>query len=447
MANPVREKRAWLTRDREAESKETAAFEATVAAAKDTAAKSGEMLETAKASLTDYQRWLQEQNAAVQADRARHELWLERQREYRETLAKRELARRRRQLMLQRMMRAVAQTVTDTALYVRALFLRFVAALVAGLTFLVRQALKALSWLGGLFLSGFAWSAGKFHALLRPVIPALMGAVFWTKTKAMTLAPRLSALVAGAGRQARATAQRAFARGERPAEGRFQPVVSPAGAENRVSLGSRIREFDLSQMLIIAGTLLLVCGGLMLGGGLILRAGTPTPEQEAAPAIAWWFEEPSQPLAHRVIFTLSGTPQSFRINGLLIHGENKSDDPLAAVESVVKPDMPRPELKLAVSVDKPAPQAEDSSNTEARMAPAMTSNVIPPHAPFKLAFPIPAEAGGHQDGLTPEEFFEAYGGLTLKIRYQVNGRQKVFIHYLSPETLRAQLDEVRAMGS
>ncbi|WP_141701662.1 hypothetical protein, partial [Methyloceanibacter marginalis] len=76
----MRKKRAWSTREDDAESKETAAFEATVAAAKDTAAKSGAFLSSANEDLTDHHRWLRAQSAAVERDRQRHERWLQRQR-------------------------------------------------------------------------------------------------------------------------------------------------------------------------------------------------------------------------------------------------------------------------------------------------------------------------------------------------------------------------------
>ncbi len=126
MASPMRKKRAWSTREHDAESKETAAFEATVAAAQDTAAKSGAFLSTAKSDLTDHQRWLQAQSVAVERDRARHERWLERQREHRLALARKDRARRRRQLMRQRAFRAMQAAAFASVVFVRSLiFLAF----------------------------------------------------------------------------------------------------------------------------------------------------------------------------------------------------------------------------------------------------------------------------------------------------------------------------------
>lgn len=481
MASPMREKRAWLTRDREAESKETEAFEASVTGAKDTIARSGEMLVSAKEDLTDHQRWLEKQFAAVQADRARHERWLERQQEYREAATRRDEARRRRQLAQQRAMRAVTQTVAAAGSYLRSLFLRFVGKIVSGLTaigsrlgdsvrFAARHVLMGLSWVGGLFLAGFAWCAAKSRvlaqaignalaaslafvsaqlaALLRLIKNALSGAVSWSKAKAQAMAPTLYARIATAGGLAAAQATRIFERAKAPlpedlaAAGMpaYGVVASPARAENALSLWARARGANLSQMLIIAGTLLLVCGGLMLGGGLILRAGTPA-EPNVADPIAWGFEVADRPLTHRVVFTLSGTPQSFRINGLLIRGENTSDRPLNAVEGVIKPDVARPELKLVLDPGVPPLQAEPPSDADIEVTASIPGDTIPERAPFNLVFAFPG------NGLSAEEFFEDYGGLTLNVRYEADGKQRALIQYLSPEMLKAQLAEVQAMGS
>ncbi|HAN62305.1 MAG TPA: hypothetical protein DCQ79_00260, partial [Rhizobiales bacterium] len=103
MVSPMREKRAWPPRDKDADGGESvAAFEATVAEVKQTVVRSGEVLFSAKEDLNDHQRWLEVQNAAVEADRARHDRWLQRQRERQEAIERREQAKRRRQAMRQR---------------------------------------------------------------------------------------------------------------------------------------------------------------------------------------------------------------------------------------------------------------------------------------------------------------------------------------------------------
>ncbi len=148
MASPMRKKRAWSTREDDAESRETAALEASVAAAQDTAAKSGAFLSTAKEDLTDHKRWLQAQSAAVDRDRARHERWLQRQREHRVAAARRERTKRRRQLMRQRATRAVQQATWAALLFVRSLVLLAVAKIVAGFKYagaLIARLSRAMS--------------------------------------------------------------------------------------------------------------------------------------------------------------------------------------------------------------------------------------------------------------------------------------------------------------
>jgi hypothetical protein len=97
MVSPMRKKRAWPPQDRDTDGETVAAFEAAVAVVKETVVRSGEVLVSAKEDLSDHQRWLKAQTAAVQADRERHERWLLRQRERQEALERREQKRARRQ--------------------------------------------------------------------------------------------------------------------------------------------------------------------------------------------------------------------------------------------------------------------------------------------------------------------------------------------------------------
>ncbi|MEZ5829529.1 MAG: hypothetical protein R3D01_14640, partial [Hyphomicrobiales bacterium] len=217
----------------------------------------------------------------------------------------------------------------------------------------------------------------------------------------------------------------------------------------RTELLTRTRDADLSQMLIIAGAVLLVCGGLLLGSGLIMRFGTGTASaslasEEADAGIAWSFDDPDRPLPERAVFTLSGTPESFRINGLSVSGTNLSGKVLTDVSGVIKPDVRRPELKLTLKIDKKAVATKGDGDADGQSFDIVAANTVPPHAPFHLVFEFPPEAMDGADGITIDDFFEAYGGLVLKLRYEVDGTERSLIQYLSPEMLRSQLDEVSA---
>ncbi|GAH44549.1 unnamed protein product, partial [marine sediment metagenome] len=155
------------------------------------------------------------------------------------------------------------------------------------------------------------------------------------------------------------------------------------------SVRARTRDVELSQMMIIAGAVLLVCGGLLLGAGFILRAGAVpvagtgavVPEEvaeEEIHGVAWTFEDYDSSLPDRAVFTLSGTPEAFGINGLSISGTNRSDLPLTGVHAILKPDVQRPDLKLILQVDKSA-VADDSGAQALDVVPA---NTVPAHAPF-----------------------------------------------------------------
>jgi hypothetical protein len=621
MASPMRKKRAWSTREDDAESRETAALEASVAAAKDTAAKSGAFLSNAKEDLTDHKRWLQAQSAAVDRDRARHERWLQRQREHRVAMARRERTKRRRQLMRQRATRAIQQAAWAALLFIRSLFLLAVAKIAAGFKYagaliarsvawiaaqigafassIVRLIAAALRWAGtklaaagrsagqslgsgislasakGAALAGATGrSAGRGVVVVSGNAAALSAAskrqlaasYRWSKLRMAALTPALYVRVAKFGRQAERYAKAGAARADglfagaapsavieiygphaagaeldgRSANEPWIPIVAPevqaeavaapivevpevygpfhegvwvegispneprapapamatpqsiasadiapkdraestiplwardawsktawvgAGAKKAWSKGvssgsalaqtawTRTRDAELSQMMIIAGAVLLVCGGLLLGGGLILRsgAGAGAAQQAAADApggIAWAFDSLDRPLPERAVFTLSGTPESFRINGLSVSGVNLSDQPLTSIEGILKPDVQRPDLKLTLKVDKPAAVAGEE-NTAVQAFEIAPQNTVPPHAPFRLVFAFPPEAMDGEDGITVEDFFESYGGLLLKLRYETDGAQKAVIQYLPPELLKAQLDEVAAQA-
>jgi hypothetical protein len=225
-------------------------------------------------------------------------------------------------------------------------------------------------------------------------------------------------------------------------------------------------------MLIIAGALLLVVGGLMLGGGLMLRAGTPaSPVAEAPPgeAIAWLFEHKTFPLDERSIFMSNLTPEGVRIKGFSIGAVNMEDETVEHLEGVIKPDNHGEELKLDVIVVRPGLESEATPDAEtAAAAPAETvanepaaetvaedqaaetvvdaaetqSGTIPPQAPFKLVFLFPGAEG--TSGMTPADVVKESGGILLKVRYEFAGKRRSFIQYLPASFLEEQLAELQA---
>lgn len=288
---------------------------------------------------------------------------------------------------------------------------------------------------------GFSWLSAKADLLTRSAGETLAPAFASISAKAYALAPSLSERIAKAGLVARdyAIAGTARVRGLLPAA--KAPRVD---AENAVSLPQRVWGIDLSQMLIIAGALLLVCGGLMLGGGLILRASTPSsPLAAATPAepIAWLFEHKDFPIDERSVFDFSVTPEGVRIKGFAIGAVNMSDEPLGSVGGIIKPDLHGQDLKLDVIVGRPGDDAVEARSAEAATTDAPADS-IPPQAPFKLVFLFPGAE--ETSGMTPAEVLTASGGLTLKVHYEIAGKRKSFIQYLPPLLLEDQLNEIQA---
>ena len=693
MASPMREKRAWPPQDKE-DRAESIAFEQTVAVVRETVARSGQVLSSAKEDLTDHQRWLRDQAAAVQAHRARHDRWLQRQRERQEAFERREQARLRRRQRRQRAVQAVTGTISAVALsisstvflvmsktvgglnYIDALAasgiklvvsktvggLNYIDALAAsGIKWVGRQirdsslyvakqvrdavryvaniAARGASWTGrttadivhatgrassaafsfvaakvgtsaqatgrglssGLSFIGsetsamgrstgkalsagssaaavkgaamarstsralsagssfaaansvvlarstgsalskgvaftvtnattlareagriasasFAWTSTKVHEIASPVArflsvciegigaratdlsraagkglsagscvvaiktaaftraagDALAPAFAWTRAKVYDVAPSVAERIGRArliahkfAREGAASLRTWFAsampaRMPLPASAEMEAekggigaspadVLSPplAATENALSLPRHIRGLELGQMLIVTGTVLLVLGCLMLGGGLILRAGTPAQvapnsSPEYPDSLVWFFEAKDRPLAERSIFIFTGTPEGVSIKGFSISAENKSDQPLTGVSGILKPDVEGPDMPLSVTIDMPKGEASLAHPPEASAAEAKAAGIVPAHSVFRLIFPFPEEPGLEQQGVTPEEVVHTFGGLMLKVHYDVDGKEKAFMHYLSPAMLKEQLLEIEA---
>src|SRR5262249_31376459 len=152
-------------------------------------------------------------------------------------------------------------------------------------------------------------------------------------------------------------------------------VLSPPlpASENALSLPRHIGGLELGQMLIVTGTVLLLVGCLMLGGGLVLRAGTPaqvapTSSPESPDSLAWFFEAKDRPLADRSFSISPGTPEGVRIKAFSISAKNKSAQPLNGVSGILKPDVEGPDMPLSVTIDMPKGEASLAHPPEASAA-------------------------------------------------------------------------------
>lgn len=528
MVSPMREKRAWPPREKDADAEAVAAFEKTVAIVKETVSRSGEVLVSAKEDLNDHQRWLKVQTAQVAADRERHDRWLQRQREQQEAHERREQKRARRRQIRQAVVQSVIGAVAAVLFAVRSAIWFVIAKTIAGLNYIDATAanglrfvggklrdlalyvagairrvvalvgrtarslalsawalvIAGLGWLGGLFKGAAASVAAKVHALapsLGHFISVSFGGIAarardasgstgrWlgaglaslaAKTshlarrigqgvapalsafaaKGHAVAPALFEAIGKAGRAAETYARAGALRAQR-----FLPAkTSPIDAENAVSSPRAMGGFELSQMLVIAGVLLLVCGGLMLGGGLLMRAGAGNSSSAVTAAsatepIAWLFEHKSLPINERSVFAYVTTPDGVRIKGFAVGGVNLAEHPVSALTGILKPDAQAHDLKLTLSVEMPGEHEGGAQPTEV-MAAAAPDGTIPSQAPFRLVFLFPATDGG----MTPHDVLAAYGGVMLKVRYEVEGTQRSFIQYLPPALLEEQLAEIAA---
>jgi len=285
---------------------------------------------------------------------------------------------------------------------------------------------------------GLSAVSAKADMLTRSAGEALGPAMSSIAARAHALAPSLTERIGRAGEAAGHYARDGALRVQSLLTRATSPAVE---GENAVSSPRAVGRFDLSQMLIIAGALLLVCGGLMLGGGLMLRAKTPAlVAASSSEPIAWLFEHPSLPLDERSVFVFDATPDGPRIKGFAIGGVNLSEETLGALGGVIKPDGRDQDLDLALSVEKPEGDADGAES--AQPPAALPEGAIPPQAPFRLVYLFPAE--GANGGLTSQQVLSTYGGVLLKVHYEMQGRQRSFIHYLPTALLEEQLAEILA---
>jgi hypothetical protein len=284
----------------------------------------------------------------------------------------------------------------------------------------------------------FAWLSVQADAITHKIGETLAPAGRTIAGKAYALMPALWDGLAKSGLAAKAVIDRGTAR----LHGFLPSAKAPAATSENALSWRGLRGFDLSQMLIIAGTLLLVCGGLMLGGGFMLRAKTPSQpvmaEATSSEPIAWLFEHTDFPIDERALFDYATTPEGLRIKGFSIGGVNMSEEPISSLSATLKPDLHDETLTLNVIVGRPdAPGVHASEGAAAQSV----AEVVPPQAPFKLVFLFPGTEG---TGMLPEDVVKQSGGILLKVRYEMGGKQKSFIQYLPPVLLEEQLAELKA---
>jgi hypothetical protein len=298
--------------------------------------------------------------------------------------------------------------------------------------------------------AGLSGVSAQADGLTRSAAEALRPAMSAIAARAQALAPALTDRIGRVGQAGALRVQSLLTRsGAYAKDGalRVQSLLTRASppaveGENAVSSPRAAGRFDLSQMLIIAGALLLVCGGLMLGGGLMLRAKTPVPlvAASASEPIAWLFEHPSLPIDERSVFVFDTTPDGLRIKGFAIGGVNLSEETLGALGGVIKPDGRDRDLDLTLSVEKPEDDADGAPS--AQLLAGLPEGAIPPQAPFRLVYLFPAE--GAEGGLTSQQVLSTYGGVLLKVHYETGGKQRSFIQYLPTSLFEAQLAEILA---
>jgi len=258
MVSPMREKRAWPPREKDADAEAKAAFEATVAVVKETVVRSGEVLVSAKEDLSDHQRWLKVQTAQVQADRERHDRWLQRQRERQETLERREQKRARRRQIWQAAMGAVTGAVAAAVFAVRSAISSVIGTIVGGLNAIDAAAASGLRFVGGKLRDMALHVVG---AISRATGAAGSRAQALARSTASTLSSGVGSLgrmcaagLAAVGAMSRAAALRASATLHQaaPSAGRFVSAsfgglgervgrLSPAIAAWLATLGAKLR--------------------------------------------------------------------------------------------------------------------------------------------------------------------------------------------------------------
>jgi len=109
---------------------------------------------------------------------------------------------------------------------------------------------------------------------------------------------------------------------------------------------AKLAGFDLRQLVIFAGALLVVCGALSIAVGIAFLSGKRAESSRGSP-IVWFFD--GQDRSKRSIFVTRRLVGATWIEGFAIVGENTSNQTLTGVQGAIKLDTGK-EIKLSVSV-------------------------------------------------------------------------------------------------
>jgi hypothetical protein len=115
-----------------------------------------------------------------------------------------------------------------------------------------------------------------------------------------------------------------------------------------------------------------------------------------------------------------------KVNGFLISGKNISDQPLADVQGVLKPDSGGGNLELNLSLR--------GNTTDENV------RTIPPGAQFSLIYTFPT-------ALSANGFIEKFGGMVFTFHYTHADIQKALICYFSASRFRTDLQNAEAAPS
>ena len=506
MASP---KRSWPP-DRAADGETAAAFEAAVAVVRASVARSGEVLSSAKEDLSDHQRWLKAQAAAVESDRERLAKWLQRQRERQEAHERREQTRARRSAKREAVIHAVRDRIAGALLAVRMGVLRSVGTVIGGLNAIDATAASGLRWIGLRLRNATLYTVATVRHAALSSASAIRGAVLFIT----------SGLAAGAARAgtkihvAAPAVSNAAARGYGLVAASTQKVsdtIGPRAQESfrwlsgRVGTLSRAAAETIAPVLSSAAALAPSLSGRMAAAGAVagshLRSAADGARSLLArPETSAEAGENALSLPHRIgrldlsqmliiagaLLLVSGALMlggGFLLRGgkpaiaaasatepiawLFEHG-NLALDERSVFTFATTPEGPRvtgfaiggvnmsdQNLEAVTGVIKPDQEAKDIK-LALRLIPSeelpgegkMFEPGVPGAIPPQGQFAL-VVTFPENGGVAPDRVVSDLGGVMLRVRYEVAGTERSFIQYLSPSFLEQQLAEIagEAKGS